>query len=76
MTNDTIKALFHDAHNVFFRKWRDSVLRPDSDEWESIVREAEELIKKYGYENRSNQIILWFLDELDERSKRRFGEGK
>ena len=69
MTNDTIKALFNDTHNGFFRKWRDRVPAPDSDDWEEIVREAGRLMEKYGHNQQANQIILWFLDELDERSR-------
>lgn len=75
MTNDTIKALFNDTHNGFFRKWRDRVPAPDSDDWERIVREAGQLMEKYGHDQRAKQIILWFLDELDTRSKRRQEKG-
>lgn len=69
MTNDTVKALFNDTYNGFFLKWRNQVPRPDSKKWEEIVREADELMKKYGYAERPKELILWFLDELDERSR-------
>lgn len=69
MTNDTIKMLLNDTHNDFFRKWRDRVPAPDSDDWDEIVQETSRLMEKYGNNQRANQIILWFLDELDERSK-------
>lgn len=69
MENDTIRSLLNDAHNIFFRKWRDRVPEPDSEEWDSIVTEVCELEKKYGNNERANRLILWFLDELDERSR-------
>lgn len=69
MTNDTIKMLLNDTHNGFFQKWRDRVPAPDSDEWDDIVHETGQLMEKYGHNQKALQIIFWFLDELNERSK-------
>lgn len=74
MENNIIRALLNDVHNVFFHKWRDRVPDPDSDEWETIVQEVSALEQKYGNNERANQLILWFLDELDERSRKGVGE--
>lgn len=76
MENDTIRSLLNDAHNIFFHKWRDHVPEPDSEDWEIIVQEATDLEKKYGNNERANQLILWFLDELDERSRKGSVKGK
>ena len=73
MTNDEIKILLHETHNVFFKKWRSKSLSPDSDEWDDVVKDACDLLNKYKENERAKIIILWFLDELDLRSKESLG---
>lgn len=47
MTNKDIMALMNDAHNVFFKKYRDMELTRDSPEWDSIIADANKLMEKY-----------------------------
>ena len=70
MDNNEIRALLNDAHNIFFHKWRDRVPEPDSEKWEDVLCDVCGLLKKYEGNERAKKMILWFLDELDERSRR------
>ena len=49
MSNEEIKNMFNEIHNVFWKKWRDNVLARDSVDWEVIVKEGKDLIKKYNH---------------------------
>lgn len=69
LSNDAIKNLMNDVHNCFFKKWRDRVPERDSADWDVIVLETSNLLVKYGNDERTNQIILWFLERLEERMK-------
>lgn len=69
MTNDVIKNLMNDTHNFFFKKWRDRVPKRDSLDWDLVVQDVNVLLEKYGNDERANQIILWFLERLEERMR-------
>lgn len=67
MSNDEIKQLMVDIYNTFFLKWRNKVPAPDNAEWDVITQEVHELMEKHGEE--TYPIILWFLDQLENRCK-------
>ena len=69
MSNDTIKTLMNDVHNVFFKKWRDHVPDRNSLEWDMVIEDVNALFEKYGNDERTNQMILWFLERLEERMR-------
>lgn len=69
LSNDVIKNLMNDAHNCFFKKWRDRVPERDSADWDILVQDTNELLAKYGNDEHANQVILWFLERLEERMK-------
>lgn len=69
LSNDVIKNLMNDVHNCFFKKWRDRVPERDSADWDILVQDTNELLAKYGNDKRANQVILWFLERLEERMK-------
>ena len=73
MTNEEIKVLCHETHNVFFKKWRDKDLAPDSKEWEEVFNDVCVLLKKYEGNERAKKMFLWFLDEIDIRCRERHG---
>lgn len=75
MTNEEIKVLCHEAHNVFFKKWRDVDLTPDSERWEELFADVTELLRKYKGNERAKQMILWYLDEIDRRCIDAYGGG-
>lgn len=79
MKNTDVMALMNDIHNVFFKKYRDMELSPDSTAWDDIVADAGKLMDKYkefihmecGTEVRSADApILWMLGILERRSKK------
>lgn len=69
LSNQTVSGVFEDAYNVFWRRWRDRAPNPESEEWERVVTELEQLKEKYGYDERADEIFHWILERLDERSK-------
>ena len=44
MKNTDVMALMNDIHNVFFKKYRDMELSPDSTAWDGIVADAGKLM--------------------------------
>lgn len=59
MSNDDIKMLMHESHNVFFGKYKNKNLNKDSPEWEDVISDANALMKKYG----EFQHMQWERDE-------------
>lgn len=49
MSNEEIKNMFNEIHNVFWKKWRDNVPARDSKEWEVVIQEGKDLMKKYKH---------------------------
>lgn len=73
MDNNTIKQLMIDSYNTFFLKWRNNIPHPDSEQWDDVVTEVSAIIKKY--DNRDATIlILWFLEQLENRCKEQYGK--
>ena len=79
MTNEEVSAVLRDCQQ-FWIKWRDHVPAAESEVWEEVNREASQIVLKYG-KKRGNggvnqaeeyvagEIVFWFLDELERRSK-------
>ena len=62
MTNEDIKNLMNDTHNIFFKKWRNHIPnRADSVEWDLIIADINKLLRKYENNEPAKQIVLWFL---------------
>lgn len=83
MTNEEVSAVLRDCQQ-FWIKWRDHVPAAESEIWEEINREASQIILKYGKCRRNGafkggmkqeeeyvagELVFWFLDELNQRSK-------
>ena len=47
MNNEQMKEIFWQTYNVFWNKWKNVLLTRQSPEWDEIVEEGRELIKKY-----------------------------
>lgn len=70
MTNDAIKQMMIDTYNTFFLKWRNNIPTPDSNDWDVITGEVHDLMEKHG--KVAYPIILWFLEELENRCKEQY----
>lgn len=85
MDNKTIANIFTDIYNGFWLKWRDRVPDRDSDEWNTILNEADAILTKYGThsvlhldENKNKNfvedpivapLILWFIEQMEARER-------
>lgn len=82
ITNVEIKELMNDAHNNFFKKYRDINLNNDPKLWDEIVSDFDMLMNKYKKftntrctitgektEYTATPILMWFLDILEMRAK-------
>lgn len=70
LSDQAVRTLFQDIYNGFWLKWRHRVPAANSTEWEIIVSEAGRLMERYGHDERTDEMILWMLERLNERSKR------
>ena len=67
MTNDEIKNIFNDVHNVFWVKWRNKVLERGSYEWEQFIQDGNELMGKYSYCSLVTRNVGELIGEISER---------
>ena len=47
MSNEDIMQLMNDAHNVFFKKYRNLGMTRDSPEWDECFKDLNALMEKY-----------------------------
>lgn len=71
MTNEEVTKLLRDAQ-AFWKKYRDDP--PDYNDTEAINRMVDEAnIPVIGLPDRTTHLMLFFIDEIYERSKRKAG---
>lgn len=83
MTNEEVTAILKDCQQ-FWIKWRDRIAPPESEIWIKVNEEIWKIIQRYGKhwvykevdkklerveEYVAEPVALWFLNELDRRSK-------
>ena len=75
MDNKTVQALFNDAYNGFFCRWRNNVPElNDLDAWEKVLQDANRIAEKYEtYEDKdtapATQILRALCTILDSRAR-------
>ena len=74
MTVEEARNACDEIHNRFWRRWRKQRLTRHSPEWEKIHEEAVRLLEKYPFPL-AEHMIRDFLDELEERVRRKEGKG-
>lgn len=67
MTNDEIKNILNDVHNVFWVKWRNKVPERGSYEWEQFIQDGGELMKKYSYCSLVTKSVNELIGEMTDR---------
>ena len=67
MDNEKVKGIFWKSYNWFWNKWKDEMLRRESDKWDAVVKDAKEVMCEYDC-RMCKKIILALLTELEERS--------
>lgn len=70
MTNEEIKNILNDVHNVFWVKWRNKVPERGSYEWEQFVQDGGDLMEKYSY----CSLVIKNVNELTEEMINRMRE--
>ena len=83
MSNEEVTEILKSAQ-LFWIKWRDCVPDLESDSWDLILQEVNEILKKYGNrkvyrelngriglaeEPAAGPVMFYFLDLLQERAK-------
>ena len=68
MDNKIISEIFNQIHNMWWKKCRDKQLPKDSPEWENVVHEAGEILKKFNHPL-AVHMIRNLLDELEDRCR-------
>ena len=66
--NDKVKEIFWQCYNVFWNRWKSMELTRQSPEWEDIIKESGDLMKKYNCDL-CNHIICDLITELESRYK-------
>ncbi len=87
MSNETVKEILAEAQR-FWVKWRDKVPPKESEQWESLVAEADSIKTAHGShlvrkwegpvpsmeeEPVAAPIVNWFMDELETRERKLYG---
>ena len=67
MSNEEIKNIFNEVHNVFWIKWRDRVLDRESPDWKQFLQEGGKLMEKYNYSPLVTRIVAELIGEMSER---------
>lgn len=67
MSNEEIKNVFNEVHNVFWVKWRDRVLDRESPDWKQFLQEGGKLMEKYNYSPLVTRIVAELIGEMSER---------
>ena len=75
MNNEQMKEIFWQTYNVFWNKWKNVLLTRQSPEWDEIVEEGRELIKKSHCDICSHMIsdMIQILKERYEKEERKGG---
>lgn len=83
MSNEQVGEILKDAQR-FWMKWRNNVPERDSDAWDEVVKDVQEIMERHGKIEHGKEndgrieikeeylaagIILWFLDNLEDRCK-------
>lgn len=73
MNNEQMKEIFWQTYNVFWNKWKNVPLTRQSPEWDEIVEEGRELIKKYHCDICSHMVsdMIQILKERYEDEERK-----
>ena len=66
--NEKVKEIFWQCYNVFWNKWKSMELTRQSPEWEDVIKESGDLMKKYNCDL-CNHIICDLITELEDRYK-------
>lgn len=67
MDNEKVKGIFWKGYNRFWNKWKDEILPRESDRWDAVIKDAEEIMTEYDC-RMCRKIVLALLTELEERS--------
>ena len=67
MDNEKVKEIFWKGYNRFWNKWKDEILPRESDRWDAVIKDAEEIMTEYDC-RMCRTIVLALLTELEERS--------
>ena len=67
MDNEKVKEIFWKGYNRFWNKWKDEILPRESDRWDAVMKDAEEIMTEYDC-RMCRTIVLALLTELEERS--------
>lgn len=67
MDNDQVKQIFWKCYNNFWNKWKDEKLPKDSEKWDVVVGEVQDILKKHNC-SLCRKVILGLLAELEERN--------
>lgn len=66
--NEKVKEIFWQCYNVFWNKWKSMEFTRQSPEWEDVIKESRDLMKKYNCDL-CNHIICDLITELEDRYK-------
>ena len=67
VTNDEIKNILNEVHNIFWVKWRNKVPERGSYEWEQFIQDGGELMKKYSYCSLVIKNVNELIGEMTDR---------
>lgn len=73
MSNEDIKNILNDVHNIFWVKWRNKVLERGSKEWDQFVQDGGDLMQKYSYcslvTRNVNELIGEMVDRMEAKER-------
>lgn len=67
MSNEEIKSIFNEVHNVFWVKWREKILDRESCEWEEFLQDGGRLMEKYNYCPLVTRNVNELIGEMSDR---------
>lgn len=66
MNNEQVREVCWQTYNVFWNKWKNARLTPQSPEWDEIVAEGREIMEKYHCDL-CNHMVSDMIQILRER---------
>lgn len=75
-SNESIMLMFHDVHNIFWKKWRDQSLPKESSKWDEVMEEGGAIMRKYNCCQLVCDMVGGLIEILDQRMRRRELNGK
>lgn len=76
LTDQQVKGIYSDVYNGFWRRYCTSPPAWNSEEWETVMERARELMGRYESCPMVVHMIQDLMDQLEARSKRRCDNAK